>query len=446
MKNFKYFKTDGIRGQVGKYPITPNFMLKLGQIISTVLGGDKKKIVIGRDTRISGCMLQYALEFGILSKGVSTYLVGCIPTPAIAYLTKSLNASAGIIISASHNLFHDNGVKIFFKNGSKINSETEILIENMLCDPLYDSSYVKIFGYSHKINNAVEKYISFCKNTIPKNVNLSKFTIVLDCANGSTYNIAPKIFKDLGANVITASVFPNGVNINKNSGSTHTVQLKKLVILNQADLGLAFDGDGDRIIMIDHLGNQVNGDQIIYIIAKQYLKNNKLNGGVVGTLMTNMGVILGLKKIGIPFFATNVGDRYIYQTIKEKNWILGAEQSGHIILLDKHSTGDGIIASLQILFIMIKNNLSLYCLSNQVTLFPQILLNIFLKKNNNFINNIKFQSLIEKSKHFLGKSSRILIRKSGTESCIRIMIEGKNYSKVKKIAYKILHTTDLINI
>lgn len=378
-------------------------------------------------------MLQYSLEFGILSKGISTILAGCIPTSAIAYLTRSLNASAGIIISASHNSFEDNGIKIFCNNGFKITRSIEILIENTLHDNLYDSSYVKPFGCSHKINNAENKYINFCKQTFPRNMNLSQFTIVLDCANGSTYNIAPKIFRDLGANVITSAIFPNGININSNSGSTNTLQLKKLVVLNKADIGLAFDGDGDRVIMVDHLGNEVNGDQIIYIIAKQYLKHNKLNGGVVGTAMTNMGVVLALQKNGIPFFSSQIGDRYIYKKIKEKNCILGAEQSGHVILLDKHSTGDGIIASLQVLLAMIENNTSLYCLSNQVILFPQILLNIFFKKDQNLENNIEFQSALKKSKSILGNTGRILIRQSGTEPCLRIMIEAKDYNKIKKI-------------
>lgn len=400
----------------------------------------KKKIIIGRDTRISGRMLQYSLEFGILSKGFSTLLTGCITTPAIAYLTRSLNASAGIVISGSHNLFYDNGIKIFFGNGVKLNKEIENFIEKKLNDSLYDSSYSKIFGCSKTIKNAKKKYIDFCKNTFPRNINLSKFTIVLDCANGSTYKIAPKIFEDLGAKVITSSICPNGININKNSGSTDICNLKKLVLLTKADIGLAFDGDGDRVIMVDHLGNEVNGDQIIYIIAQEYLKSNQLKGGVVGTLMTNIGLVLGLKKLGIPFCAANIGDRYIYDKMKDKNWILGAEQSGHIILLDKHSTGDGIIASLQILFIMIKNNLSLYFLSNQIKLLPQILFNVFFNKDINFEKNLKFQSIFLKYKNILGKKGRLLVRKSGTEPYVRIMVEGKNYTQIKKIANDISNT------
>ena len=383
-------------------------------------------------------MLQYALEFGILSKGFSTLLAGCIPTPAIAYLIRSLNASAGIIISGSHNSFYDNGIKIFLKNGTKITEKKEFFIEKQLDNSLYNSSYSKNFGLSKKIRNAVKKYINFCKSTFPRNINLSKFTIVLDCANGSTYHVAPKIFQDLGAKVITSSICPNGININKNSGSTDVLKLKKLVISVQADIGLAFDGDGDRVIMVDHLGNEVNGDQIIYIIAQEYLINNQLKGGVVGTLMTNMGIISGLKKLGIPFCVTKkIGDRYLYKKMKEKKWILGAEQSGHIILLDKHSTGDGIIASLQVLLTMIRNNKSLYFLSNQVKLLPQILLNVFFNKAKDLEKNTRLQSILYKSKKILGKSGRFFIRKSGTEPYVRIMVEGENYLKIKKLAYDI---------
>lgn len=435
--HLKYFKTDGIRGKVGNIPMTPEFFLKLGWAIGIILGQSKtKKLIVGRDTRISGAMLQSSLESGILSTGASTLLTGCIPTPAISYLTKYLNASAGIVISGSHNLFNDNGIKIFCKNGTKLTKEIEFSIEKQLNQP-FSYSDLKNFGHSYRVLNPSNKYISFCKSRFSNNLNLSKFTILLDCANGSTYNIAPKIFEDLGAKVITFSVFPNGININKDSGSTNTLKLKKLVILKKADIGLAFDGDGDRVIMVDHLGNEVDGDQIIYIIAREYLKNNTLNGGVVGTFMTNMGVVLGLKKIGIPFCETQIGDRYIYKKIKEKNWILGGEKSGHILLLDKHTTSDGIITSLQVLLIMINNNMTLYDLSNQVKLFPQVLLNVFLKQERNIENNIKVQSMIFKAKKLLGNNSRIFLRKSGTEPCVRIMVEGENYLKVYNSAHYI---------
>ncbi|QCI16049.1 phosphoglucosamine mutase [Buchnera aphidicola] len=444
MTFLQYFKTDGIRGKLGKNPITPNFLLKLGWAIGTVLGKNKtKKIILGRDTRISGCMLQSILEFGILSTGSSTLLADCIPTSAVSFFTKFLNASAGIVISGSHNLFYDNGIKIFYKNGIKLTKKIEFSIEKEIKKNFSYSDSIN-FGSSNKILDPEHKYIEFCKNTFPKHLNLSNFTIVLDCANGSTFNVAPKIFQDLGAKVITVSITPNGVNINKNSGSTNTLTLKKLVLLEKADIGLAFDGDGDRVIMIDHLGNEINGDQIIYIIAKEYENLNKLKGGVVGTSMTNMGVIIGLKNLGIPFYAAEIGDRNVYKKMIKKKSIIGAEQSGHIILLDKHSTGDGIIASLEILLIMLNNNMSLYYLSNQIKLFPQVVLNVFLKRDTNLEKSSIIKKIIFKSKNILGKNSRILLRKSGTEPYIRIMVEGENYIKVHKIAYDIADSVKLL--
>jgi len=434
MTFLQYFKTDGIRGRVGIHPMTPNFLLKLGWSIGTVLGKNKtSKIIIGRDTRISGSMLQSVLEFGILSTGVSTLLADCIPTSAIAYFTRSLNASAGIVISGSHNLFYDNGIKIFYKNGIKLSKKIECSIEKKIKDTFFypDSEN---FGHSNNILEPKSQYINFCKNTFPKNLNLSKFTIIIDCANGATFNIAPKIFQDLGAKVITVSITPNGVNINKNSGSNDIIKLRKLVLSEKADIGLAFDGDGDRVIMIDHLGNKVDGDRIIYIIAKEYLRKNRLKGGVVGTLMTNMGIILGLKELGIPFLSTDIGDRNVYEKIKEQKWMLGAEQSGHVILLDKHSTGDGIIASLQVLLSMINNNMTLYHLSCEIKLFPQVLLNVCSKEDKNLEHDVKIKNILSQYKDVLGHNSRVLVRKSGTEPYFRIMVEGKNYSKVYKLA------------
>ncbi|QCI22236.1 phosphoglucosamine mutase [Buchnera aphidicola] len=436
MSRLQYFKTDGIRGQVGNNPMTPEFLLTLGRAIGIVLGRNKKKIIIGRDTRISGSLLQSALEFGILSTGVSTLLAGCIPTPAVSYFTKYFNASAGIVVSGSHNLFNDNGVKIFYKDGVKLSKKIEIAIEKQIKSTFCYSDVIN-FGCSSNIIDSENKYINFCKHTYPKDFNLSKFTIVIDCANGSTYNVAPKIFRELGAKVITLSVDPNGVNINQKSGSTNVINLINAVISEKADIGLAFDGDGDRVIMVDHLGNRINGDQIIYIIAKEYFKKKQLNRGVIGTLMTNMGIVLGLKKLDIPFYATQIGDRHVYKKIQEKKWLLGAEQSGHIILSDKHSTGDGIIASLQVLFIMFCNNISLYDLLNKIKLFPQVLLNVFLKKDINLEKNKKLESILSQYKKILGENGRILIRKSGTEPCIRIMVEGEDRLKVYQLAHYI---------
>ncbi|QCI20515.1 phosphoglucosamine mutase [Buchnera aphidicola (Brachycaudus cardui)] len=444
MNNLQYFKTDGIRGTVGKNPMTPEFLLKLGSAIGVVLGQKKtKKIIIGKDTRISGSMLQSALEFGILSTGVSTLLADCIPTSAISYFTRFFNASSGVVISASHNVCDDNGIKIFDKNGIKLTKEVERVVEKNIMNTFFYPDFI-YFGCSRQIINAESHYINFCKNTFPEHLNLSRFTIVLDCANGSTYRVAPKIFEDLGAKIITVSIKPNGININKNSGSTNILKLKQLVISKKADIGLAFDGDGDRVIMVDHLGNEIDGDQIIYVIAKEYLRTKQLNGGVVGTLMTNMGIILGLKNIGIPFYAAQIGDRNVYSKIQEKKWILGAEKSGHIILSDKHSTGDGIIASLQVLSSMINNNMTLNHLLSEIKLFPQILLNVFLKKDVNFEKEQKIQNILSKYKDILGYNSRVLLRKSGTEPCIRIMVEGQNYLKVYRLAHYIAKLIQLL--
>ncbi|QCI21673.1 phosphoglucosamine mutase [Buchnera aphidicola (Hyadaphis tataricae)] len=444
MAGLQYFKTDGIRGKVGKSPMTPDFLLKLGKAIGIVLGKKKEqKIIIGRDTRVSGLMLQSILEFGVLSTGISTLLVDCIPTPAIAYLTKFFNASAGVVISGSHNLFDDNGIKIFDKNGIKLTKQIEHNIEQHINNVrLY--YHAKNFGFSSRIHNPEMQYINFCKKIYPNDFRLSKFTIILDCANGATYQIAPKIFQDLGAKVITLAISPNGININNNSGSTNVAYLKKKVLLEKADIGLALDGDGDRIIMIDHLGHIINGDHIIYIIAQEYLQQKKNIGGVVGTSMTNMGIILGLKKLGIPFYTSEIGDRNIYQTMLKNRCILGAEPSGHIILSDQNSTGDGIIASLQILSIMMNNKKTLYELSRKIKFFPQILINIPCKKEINLDKNTKIQTIISKYKKFLGKKSRILVRQSGTELYVRVMVEGENYSQVSKAAHHIAETIKLL--
>ncbi|XOT89005.1 MAG: phosphoglucosamine mutase [Buchnera aphidicola (Diuraphis noxia)] len=437
MTRLQYFRTDGIRGKVGKNPMKPEFLLKLGRAIGIVLGKKKeKKIIIGRDTRITGSLLQSALEFGILSTGVSTLLADCIPTSAISYFTRYFNAAAGIMISGSHNLIDDNGIKIFYKNGIKLSEKIEYCIEKQIKNTFIYPNFIT-FGRSHRIKNPEDEYINFCKNIYPKNLNLSKFTIVLDCANGSTFQVAPQIFRDLGAKVITLSVNPNGININKNSGSTNILSLKNIVLSEKADIGLAFDGDGDRVIMIDHLGNEINGDQIIYIIAKEYLQKHQLHGGVIGTLMTNTGIIRALKKLGIPFYSAHIGDRNVYKKIREKKWVLGAEQSGHIILADKHLTGDGIIASLQVLLIMIDNRKSLYHLLSEIKLFPQVLLNVFLKKDIDLEKNLELKTILSQYKNILGKHSRVLIRRSGTEYCMRIMVEGENYLKVYKLAHHI---------
>lgn len=443
--NFKkYFGTDGIRGIVGNYPITPEFFLKLGWVIGKVLGNQgSKKIVIGSDTRISSFTLISAIEAGISSAGISTYFLGVIPTPAVAYLTKLFFAEAGIVISASHNPYYYNGIKFFSIYGTKINDDLEKKIEKKMQRKINCVSSIKL-GKSTKIIKASELYINFCKKSVYDNLNLKRLKIVLDCANGSTYKIGPIILNQLGANLIILNCKPNGININKNCGTDKINNLKSKVLTEKADLGIAFDGDGDRVIMIDHLGNTVNGDYILYILAKENITSKKKYYGVVGTIMSNLGLEIALKKIGIAFVRSKVGDRYILEKLKEKKWIFGAENSGHIILLNKTTTGDGIIASLQILSIMIKKNLSLYDLCKNIVFFPQILLNIKLNKKINPLKDTKVKKVIKNISEKLKNNGRIMIRKSGTEPLIRIMIEGKNKKKIFNLSKDISNAINKI--
>lgn len=436
MSSKKYFGTDGIRGVVGTNPITPEFFLKLGWVIGKVLANQgSKKIVLGSDTRISSFTLISALEAGVSSAGVSTYFLGVIPTPAVAYLTKFFFAEAGVVISASHNPYYYNGIKLFSIYGTKINKNIEKKIEKKIQKKINCISSNKL-GKIFKISKASNLYINFCKKSISDVLNLKKLKIILDCSNGSTYKIAPKILHQLGANLIVLNYKPNGININKKCGTNNTKYLKSKVLIEKADLGIAFDGDGDRIIMVDHLGNIINGDYILYIIAKEYIKNKK-RYGVVGTIMSNLGLEIALKKIGISFIRTSVGDRFILEKLKEKKWIFGAENSGHIILLNKTTTSDGIIASLQILSIMIKNNISLYNLCKNIFFFHQVLLNVKLNKKIDPLKNKNVKKTINHINKILKDNGRILVRKSGTEPLIRIMIEGKNKKKIISLSRNI---------
>ncbi|BAP58856.1 phosphoglucosamine mutase [Candidatus Tachikawaea gelatinosa] len=434
MNQHKYFGTDGIRGKVGSKPITPDFVLKLGWAAGKVLSRNgSKKIIIGKDTRISGYMLESALEAGLSAAGLSTNLTGPMPTPAIAYLTRIFCAEAGIVISASHNNFDDNGIKFFAADGTKLPDKIEKAIELEINKPLTCVSSIKL-GRASRISDAAERYIKFCKSTFPNELNLNKLKIVVDCANGATYHIAPHVLRELGAEVIPISVCPNGININKMCGTNYLNFLKNRVILEKADVGLAYDGDGDRVIMIDHYGNKVNGDQIIYIITYEKLRQKMLVGGVIGTQMSNMALELSLKKLNVPFVRTQVGDRYILEKMKEKKWNLGAESSGHIILLDQTTTGDGIIAGLQVLTIMVRNKMSLYDLSNKIKLYPQALINFKISNNKNLINSHKIKKIIDQIKNKLQGNGRIVLRKSGTEPLLRIMIESPDKKKVNFLA------------
>ncbi|OCG06968.1 phosphoglucosamine mutase [Gilliamella sp. wkB178] len=437
MSNRKYFGTDGIRGKVGQYPITPDFALKLGWAAGKVLAKDGvKKVLIGKDTRISGYMLESALEAGFASAGVATAFTGPMPTPAIAYLTRTFRADAGVVISASHNPFYDNGIKFFSTEGKKLDDSIELEIEAQL-EKEIDCVESKELGRASRITDAAGRYIEFCKSTFDHDLSLSGLKIIVDCANGATYHIAPKVLRELGAHVIKIGCEPDGVNINENCGATNVKALSNRVIDEKADLGFALDGDGDRIIMVDHQGCKIDGDLIIYIIAREALRHGQLKGGVVGTLMSNMGLEIALKNLGIPFTRAKVGDRYVLEKMIEKNWRLGAENSGHVLLLDKTTTGDGIIAGLQVLSAMIRNGMSLADLCVGMTMLPQILINVRFSGENDPLTSSIVKSAIQQAESQLADNGRVLIRKSGTEPVIRVMVEGSNEVEIRKLAESI---------
>ncbi|KYP97687.1 phosphoglucosamine mutase, partial [Sodalis-like endosymbiont of Proechinophthirus fluctus] len=366
MSNHKYFGTDGIRGKVGDSPVTPDFVLKLGWAAGKVLARHgSRKIIIGKDTRISGYMLESALEAGLAAAGLSASFTGPMPTPAIAYLTRTFRAEAGIVISASHNPFYDNGIKFFSIEGTKLPDEVEEAIEAELVKPLTCVESAEL-GKASRIVDAAGRYIEFCKGTFPADLNLKGLKIVVDCANGATYHIAPSVLSELSATVVTFGCQPDGMNINQECGAADVRLLQSRVLAEKADLGIAYDGDGDRVIMVDHLGQRVDGDQILYVIVREKLRQGQLSGGVVGTLMSNMGLELALKQLGVPFVRARVGDRYVLEKMQEKGWRIGAENSGHVILLDKTTTGDGIIAGLQVLSAMVGNHMNLHDLCSGV--------------------------------------------------------------------------------
>jgi len=439
----QFFGTDGIRGVVGQDPITPDFFIRLGFAIGSILvknNTDKKikhpSVVIGKDTRVSGYMLESALESGFIAAGVDVYLTGPMPTPAIAYLTKALRSQAGIVISASHNPFPDNGVKIFSEAGEKLPDVFEMEVELALNQPI-QTVLPHDLGKAKRIDDAAAQYIKFCKSTFPESLNLSGLTIVLDCAHGATYHVAPKIFSELGAEVITLGNEPDGFNINLNVGSTNPQTIKEATLKYKADLGIAFDGDGDRVVMIDHLGHVVDGDQLVLVIARALKQNNQLKGGVVGTLMTNMAIEKALNDLSIGFVRTHVGDRYVLETLLEKGWSIGGENSGHILTLDQHSTGDAIIASLQVLKSLRLLNQSLYEATKDSPLYPQVLINVETSKKIDLENNKSIQDVIKIVESKLNDKGRVLLRPSGTEPKIRVMVEGEDLKEVKFAAEQI---------
>lgn len=437
MVNRKYFGTDGVRGKVGSYPITPDFALKLGWAAGKVLASQGSKMVlIGKDTRISGYMLESALEAGLAAAGLSAAFTGPMPTPAIAYLTRTFRAEAGIVISASHNPYYDNGIKFFSAKGTKLPDEIEEAIEAMLEQPM-DCVESAELGKASRINDAAGRYIEFCKGTFPAHLGLEGYKIVVDCANGATYHIAPNVLRELGAEVIEIGTDPNGLNINEKCGATDVTALQAKVVEMKADVGLAYDGDGDRIMMVDHLGNKVDGDQILFIIAREALRSGQLKGGVVGTLMSNMSLEIALKMLGVPFLRANVGDRYVLEKMVENDWTLGGENSGHIIIADKNTTGDGIVASLAVLAAMAQHKLSLNELASAVKLFPQVLINVRFAGGDNPLESDAVKSVAADVEKRLEGKGRILLRKSGTEPLIRVMVECQDAELAQQCAEEI---------
>ena len=437
MANRKYFGTDGVRGKVGSYPIKPDFALKLGWAAGKVLASQGSKMVlIGKDTRISGYMLESALEAGLAAAGLSAAFTGPMPTPAIAYLTRTFRAEAGIVISASHNPYYDNGIKFFSAKGTKLPDEIEEAIEAMLEQPM-DCVESAELGKASRINDAAGRYIEFCKGTFPAHLGLEGYKIVVDCANGATYHIAPNVLRELGAEVIEIGTDPNGLNINEKCGATDVTELQAKVVETKADVGLAYDGDGDRIMMVDHLGNKVDGDQILFIIAREALRSGQLKGGVVGTLMSNMSLEIALKMLGVPFLRANVGDRYVLEKMVENDWTLGGENSGHIIIADKNTTGDGIVASLAVLAAMAQHKLSLNELASAVKLFPQVLINVRFAGGDNPLESDAVKSVAADVEKRLEGKGRILLRKSGTEPLIRVMVECQDAALAQQCAEEI---------
>ena len=431
----RYFGTDGIRGKVGQAPITPDFMLKLGWAAGKVFmqGGHRSKILIGKDTRISGYMFEAALEAGLTAAGVDINLTGPMPTPAIAYLTRTLRAQAGIVISASHNSFEDNGIKFFSDNGTKLPDEVELAIEAELSKALTTVA-PKSLGKASRIDDARGRYIEFCKSTVGSRLTLSGLKVVVDCANGATYDIAPAVLSELGADVVSIGTDPNGLNINDKIGSTSPAALKEKVLEVGADLGVALDGDGDRSIMVDHQGNVVDGDEMLFVIACERRRRNIEFGGVVGTKMSNLGMELALAEREVPFARTAVGDRFVLQEMQQREWQLGGESSGHIICHDITTTGDGIVSALQVLTAIVVTGKPLRELRGAMQKFPQTMINVRLGQDPNVSASQSVRDAVSGVEDKLQGRGRVLLRPSGTEPVLRVMVEGEDADLVARLA------------
>lgn len=437
----KYFGTDGIRGRVGDALITPEFVMRLGYAAGRVLTGMDSHlakgahpaVLIGKDTRISGYMLEAALEAGLSAAGVDVLLTGPMPTPAVAYLTRALRAQAGIVISASHNPYYDNGIKFFSSLGTKLPDDIEHAIEAELEKPMQVMESAKL-GKARRIDDAAGRYVEFCKSTFPNQLDLRGLKIVLDCAHGATYHVAPPVFHELGAEIIAIGNKPDGLNINEQVGSTHPQALQQAVLAQGADLGIAFDGDGDRVMMVDAQGALLDGDQLLYIIAAARQAVGQLQGGVVGTLMTNLALEHQLATMKIPFVRAKVGDRYVLELLNQHGWQLGGENSGHILTLDKHSSGDGIIAALQVLHALMQSGKTLSQLRQEIPLYPQVLINVKTAKKINLDTHVEIQAAVKSAETTLAGTGRVLLRASGTEPKIRVMVEGEDAGLVQQLA------------
>ncbi|MDH5182349.1 MAG: phosphoglucosamine mutase [Gammaproteobacteria bacterium] len=431
----KYFGTDGIRGEVGEHPITPDFVLRLGWAAGKVLGKEGGTVLIGKDTRISGYMFESALEAGLSAAGVDIRLLGPMPTPAIAYLTRTMRANAGIVISASHNPFQDNGIKFFSAEGLKLPDEVELAIEAELDKPMGPIDSQRL-GKVKRIVDAEGRYIEFCKSTIPVGMQFHGLKVALDCANGATYRVSPNVFRELGATVETLGVDPDGLNINEQCGSTHPAALIETVKSSGADIGIALDGDGDRVILVDANGEVVDGDEILFIIAKaqQERMNGEFSGGVVGTVMSNLGLEHAFKSEGIPFRRAAVGDRYVIEMMQQEGWFLGGESSGHIICRDRISTGDGTVSALQVVAAMVESGKSLAELKSGMKKYPQTMINVRTSKSIDISASVEISSAVAEAEQGLQERGRVLLRASGTEPVIRVMVEGENGAEVKQVA------------
>jgi phosphoglucosamine mutase len=430
----KHFGTDGVRGRVGEPPVTAEFMLKLGWAAGRVLARrGQGKVIIGKDTRISGYMFESALQAGLSAAGINILLLGPMPTPAIAYLTRTLHAQAGIVISASHNPYYDNGVKFFSAEGAKLADEVEIDIEAELEKPMQtvDSA---LLGKAERVIDAPGRYIEFCKSTVPMSLELGGLKLVVDCANGATYHVAPSVFTELGAEVVELAVQPDGLNINLECGSTHPQALQQAVMAEGADVGIAFDGDGDRVLMVDHKGEVMDGDELLFIIARARHQAGQLNGTVVGTVMSNLGLEYALQPLGIGLQRAPVGDRYVLEMLRQGGWTLGGESSGHIICLDRTTTGDGIVTALQVLEAMVNTGKTLHELKAGIDKLPQIVVNVRVGKKVDLRAVPGVEQAVREAEAQLANAGRVVLRPSGTEPVIRVMVEGTDAGRIHVLA------------